>query len=152
MPSNKLRCSLEATPAAVAEARRLARSFARAHCHDDEQLQQSIELGVTEAVSNAVRHAYEPPTPGGADLEMIDDDDCVIVHVRDRGSGKPERPSGNPGAGLGLRIMHQIAATTVRYPEDGGTEVALYFPRPQGHPDRSRGPLAQHSPPRRRQR
>lgn len=90
---------------------------------------EDIRLAVSEALSNAVLHAYRD-SPAAGDLEVIAvrDDGSVEVVVRDSGSGLSPRPD-SPGLGLGLPV---IARTTDRYVIEqpdapGGTEIRMRF-------------------------
>lgn len=87
-----------------------------------------VLLAVNEAVSNAVRHAY-PGGSGTVDLDLSDEDDAVIVVVRDQGRG-PHGHDDSAGSGFGIEIMQAVAdsASIVARP-GGGTEVRLAFRR-----------------------
>ena len=90
---------------------------------------EDIRLAVSEALSNAVVHAYRH-TDGLGSLEISAERtaDAVEVVVRDCGSGMAPRDD-SPGLGLGLPV---IAHTTDRYEiqcPDGsrGTEIRMHF-------------------------
>jgi serine/threonine-protein kinase RsbW len=94
------------------------------------QALERLELGVSEALSNVVRHAYpEGQAPGTMTLEVAADDREIAVSVSDAGRGMDPRSDGD-GLGLGLGI---IADVTDRFEIDSdagiGTVVTLVFAR-----------------------
>ncbi|WP_219420015.1 ATP-binding protein [Pseudonocardia nigra] len=95
-------------------------------CHD-------IEAAVSEAVSNAVEHAYGPEVDGAtvtvnAVLEVLPDRSRrVRASVADYGRWRPV-PGDLGHRRLGLRLMHGFADHVVINEGDGatgGTEVVL---------------------------
>jgi serine/threonine-protein kinase RsbW/stage II sporulation protein AB (anti-sigma F factor) len=88
-----------------------------------------IRLAVSEALSNAVIHAYRhTDEPGWLEVSAERTDHTVEVIVRDCGSGLTPR-NDSPGLGLGLPV---IALTTDCYAiqcADGttGTEIHMRF-------------------------
>jgi anti-sigma regulatory factor (Ser/Thr protein kinase) len=125
MPSNSLRQSLCATPDAVPEARRMLRDFVQENCPESADLADPVALTVSEAVGNAVRHAY-PGGTGPVEVEAEMDEPDLVVYVRDEGIGVGG-PSGNPGLGLGMPIMRRLARLRIERRPGGGTQVALRF-------------------------
>lgn len=69
---------------------------------------EDIRLAVSEALSNAVLHAYrsEDP-PGDVQVSAARRDHCVEVVVRDSGRGMSPR-SDSPGLGLGLPVIAEM--------------------------------------------
>ena len=101
------RARLPAEPEAAARARRLVRCLdARA------ELVESLELLVTELVTNSVRHAGLS-ADGWVELELRADDECVRVEVTDPGRGfDPAGVAAGPrerGSGWGLVLVERIA-------------------------------------------
>jgi anti-sigma regulatory factor (Ser/Thr protein kinase) len=88
-----------------------------------------LQLAVTEAVTNAVRHAYAGRAAGHVTVELTVGEDDVTVSVSDEGGGLRPRPD-SPGLGLGLPLMTRLAdeLAVVERP-GGGTEVRLSFAR-----------------------
>lgn len=91
-----------------------------------------VDLGVAEAVSNAVVHGRSDRAPRNhVRLEARCSKRGLLVRVRDYGAGVPHARARctqtRPGYGLQL-----IAAVTRSFelctPEGGGTEVAMWFP------------------------
>jgi anti-sigma regulatory factor (Ser/Thr protein kinase) len=107
-------------------ARRLARTYAAGQGARDETL-AAIALCVSEAVTNAVVHAYRESEPGELELEARRPDGYICLYVRDRGAGFAPRVD-SPGLGLGLGLVsNSAAALEVRRPPAGGTEVVMRF-------------------------
>ncbi len=114
-------------PRTPAQAREAVREFARAHGADADTL-AAVELCVSEAVSNAVLHAYRKlGRRGPVEVEAQRPDGYLVIHVRDRGSGLRRRED-SPGLGLGLPLINQTAADLdVRTAPAGGTELTMRF-------------------------
>lgn len=87
-----------------------------------------LALCVTEAVTNAVVHAYrDAPSRGRVSVRADCGDERIRVTVRDEGMGLAPRLD-SPGLGLGLPLIAQMAhGSEVRVPEEGGTEVCIRF-------------------------
>lgn len=110
----------------VAPARREVVAYAREHGAADPD---GIALAVSEAVTNAVVHAYiDALAPG--DVEVFakrHPGNGIEIHVCDDGRGMtPRRDS--PGLGVGLPL---ITTLTQRFEVEarpgGGTEVSMFF-------------------------
>jgi len=118
-----------AAPEAVGEARRATRELAQGYGVDD-VLITSILLCVSEAVTNAVVHAYrDHAEPGDIELEARKPDGYLCIYVRDSGLGMRPRPD-SPGAGLGLPLITQLASEVAIRSGRGdgaGTELAMRF-------------------------
>jgi anti-sigma regulatory factor (Ser/Thr protein kinase) len=104
--------------------RRRVRAFAAEH-GASAQVLAAIQLAVTEAVVNAVRHGY-----GGAGGEVRVDVDVeegeLEVVVADGGRGFASEP--DEGLGLGLALMRAgSSAFEVRDRSLGGVEVWMRF-------------------------
>ena len=115
-------------PEAVPSARHTIREFALHHGVDAD-LGDAMAMCVTEAVTNAVVHAYRDRTPPG-DVEMAMEriDGALCVRVRDTGSGITPQLS-TRGLGIGLPLMANLAdPCELRTVDGGGTEVMLRFP------------------------
>lgn len=74
-----------------------------------------LKLAVTEAVANAVRHAYPPDSPGRVSVELSADGGRLEIAVSDdgRGLGDAELTADGPSepgeSGMGLSIIRAIA-------------------------------------------
>ena len=83
-----------------AQAREAVRAFAAGQGADEDTL-AAIELCVSEAVSNAVKHAYRKPgRRGPVEVEARHPGGYLSVYVRDEGSG-PRRRQQTPASAWG---------------------------------------------------
>lgn len=89
-----------------------------------------MALALSEALTNAVLHAYEGREPGHITVRLDIDRPAgrVQIVVADDGQGMVPRPD-TPGLGLGLPLIAQLAhAFEVRTPAGGhGTEICMAF-------------------------
>ncbi len=116
-----------ARPEAVARARRDVAQAAGELGVDPGRLADLL-LAVSEAVTNAVLHAYRDRAPGGVRLELRREGDEVRVTVADEGAGMRPRPD-SPGLGLGLPLIARLSASLeVATGETGGTRLCMSFP------------------------
>src|SRR3954463_5237608 len=116
-----------AVPESVGRLRRAVGDFARALGAADDVV-MALQLAASEALSNAVVHAFtDRRAPGTLTLGAGRDGDELWVVVRDDGSGMRPRPD-SPGLGVGLPLMTR-STQSLKFSErpDGGTEVAMRF-------------------------
>jgi serine/threonine-protein kinase RsbW/stage II sporulation protein AB (anti-sigma F factor) len=86
----------------------------------------AVRLAVSEAVTNAVIHAYRGHS-GDVRVAAKANAGELWVFVTDWGCGY-SKPAHTPGLGLGLPVMAEAAdACGVTERPDGGTEVQLRF-------------------------
>jgi anti-sigma regulatory factor (Ser/Thr protein kinase) len=116
-----------ARPDQVRLARREVEAYAREHGAVDPD---GIALAVSEAVTNAVIHAYvDAPQPG--DVEVFAKrhlGDGLEVRVCDDGRGMMPR-SDSPGVGVGLPLVAKLAQRfRVETRPTGGTAISMVFP------------------------
>lgn len=118
--------SYPAVPDAVQQARRALTEFARDAGADEEQL-HSIRLAASEAVTNAVMHAYQDGERGWVQVNASFVENELWVLIADAGTGL--RPRANsPGLGLGLALIAQLADEfQILSRGSGGTELRLRF-------------------------
>jgi stage II sporulation protein AB (anti-sigma F factor) len=120
-----LSLSLEAVPVSVREARRAVVDAVVPLGVDEREL-DDIRLCVSEAVANAVRHAYDGE---GGDVAVVveEGDDELLVAVRDWGGGVARVGRGD--GGYGLKIIERLA-TRIELDSDAdtGTEISMAFP------------------------
>ncbi len=118
--------SWPAVPDTPTYARRAVADFAEQAGATSEEL-EAIRLAVSEAVTNAVMHAYRDRDPGLVHVSAALAGDELWVLVADDGCGLSPRED-SPGAGYGLRLIAQAADQfTVLRRGDGGTELQLRF-------------------------
>lgn len=114
-----------AEPMAAVRARHAATDFARKQGAAGRAL-DDIALAVSEAVTNAVVHAYrDRPAPGDITVSIRRDGHHLVVSVCDDGVGiSPRRDS--PGLGLGLALIGQLSESLqIRARRGGGTELSM---------------------------
>ena len=121
--------SLPAQPSSVRELRTRIIEYAALQDLTDPPL-EGLRLAVSEAVTNAVVHAYRDQ-PAGSVTASIDIDrgsSRVVVHVTDAGQGLGPRPD-SPGLGLGLPLIASVAEETRLLPGPSGigTDVCMSF-------------------------
>jgi PAS domain S-box-containing protein len=121
---------VDAEPAVVAELRRGVADFASAHGADQDAI-NNMTLAVSEAVTNAIIHAFVGRERGRVALTAEAGEGCVLVRVLDDGRGMTPHPE-SPGLGLGLTMMASMATRCdIREGPAGlGTEVRLAFDTP----------------------
>ena len=89
----------------------------------------SVMLAVSEAVTNAILHAYGSEAPGGrirVRAELLDHEALDVV-VEDDGIGMRTR-SDSPGIGLGLPTISAVAdGLEIDVRSGGGTAVRMRF-------------------------
>jgi anti-sigma regulatory factor (Ser/Thr protein kinase) len=92
----------------------------------DEEALETIRLAASEALTNAVRHAY-PDREGDVHVTAAVTGEELWLLVADDGSGM--RPgSDNPGLGVGLALIASAADYfSVVKRARGGTEVQMRF-------------------------
>ena len=105
----------------------------------------AIRLAASEAVTNAVRHAYRDRTPGAIQVSASYLENEVWLLIADTGTGLRAR-SKAPGLGLGLALIAQLADDfQIHSRGTGGTELQMLFklharkPRPTGSRAQLRG-------------
>jgi GAF domain-containing protein len=127
---------LPAEPDNVPRARRAVREFAVSHGAMDPAV-GNLSLAVTEAVTNAVLHAYIGCDAGEVLVVAQASADEVVICVLDDGRGMQPRPD-SPGLGMGLPMIGQLTTSVdIRERPGGGTEVRMRF-----HAPGVRGPVA----------
>lgn len=106
----------------VAEARQRAAELARRVGAPE----ADVKLAVSEAVGNAVLHAFRDRPPGTVTVSAALNRGRLLITVADDGSGM--RPNlDSPGLGLGLSLITKLASD-VRFDSDsGGTTVSMSF-------------------------
>ena len=122
------RWSALASPDNVPQLRQAVVDFACAN-GIGESMVVDIRLAVSEALTNAVVHAYHRyAQPDSVRVSATLQDDWIEVRVADDGQGFAPRDD-SPGLGLGMPLIHRLAdQVELRRPGDGdGTELRMRF-------------------------
>lgn len=116
-----------AQPLRVAEIRHDVADAATG-CGADAAALLHINLAVSEAATNAIRHAYSAGMAAGdIHVRVQHADDFIDVSICDDGTGMcPSNAGGQMGLGLCLMAHEADSFAITSSPEDG-TEVALRF-------------------------
>jgi anti-sigma regulatory factor (Ser/Thr protein kinase) len=86
-----------------------------------------IALAVSEAITNAVVHAYRDADVGDVRVVACNEPDRLVVVVRDYGMGMLPRAD-SPGLGLGLPLISQMTDDLQIEAADGaGTLLRMHF-------------------------
>lgn len=113
-----------ATADSLTVARQVAAGVAHAAGMEDERV-EDVRIAVTEACTNAVRHAYASGEPGVLTLASWVAAGSLFFSVRDRGRGFGE---GEEGPGVGLLTIRALAGEVDVRSSPLGTEVTMRFP------------------------
>jgi anti-sigma regulatory factor (Ser/Thr protein kinase) len=115
---------LPAEPRSATQARRAVLDALRGIAVD----RDAIGVVVSEAVTNAVIHAYRGrERPGEVHVTARLDDEGVVVAVADDGIGLGPRPD-SPGVGLGMPLIADLAdRVEISKPRSGGVRVTARF-------------------------
>ena len=121
----RLELHTQATPAAVPAVRRAVVEFAELH---GVGIAPDVALAVSEAITNAVLHAYRDHSAGPVRVVACAEPDRLVVVVRDYGCGMSPHPD-SPGLGLGLSVIGRLATelNIERPAEGGGTRLRMCF-------------------------
>ncbi len=130
---------LPAEPSAVTLLRRRAAEFVSTAGASDE-VTQAVALAVSEAVTNAVVHAYDAEERGHVRVSCNPDGERFIVEVVDEGAGIWLRQD-SPGLGHGLAMVGALAHTLniAPGPDGRGTAVTMTFGPVSGRPPQRPG-------------
>lgn len=113
-----------ANPGAIAEIRHAAIDFAAAHGAGADLL-DDLALAVSEATTNAVKHAQTPAIDGVVEMAASVSGSWLELRIRDRGLGFGTQES--DGLGLGLPLIASLASELRIRQEGHGTEVQMRF-------------------------
>ena len=121
-----LELELPATPSSAAFARRAITAF----CSDQVVDDTAVALAVSEAVANAIMHAYRDRDPDQGRVRIFArlEEAALLVVVDDDGSGMRPRTD-SPGMGIGLALIARLASGVHIDGDGAGTRVSMRFPR-----------------------
>jgi serine/threonine-protein kinase RsbW len=124
--TDRLELRARAVAGAIPRIRHAVRDFAAAHeVHDVD----AVALAITEAVTNAVIHAYRCDEPGEVRVVACAEPSRFVVVVRDYGCGMGPRTD-SPGLGIGLpTIGHLAGHFEIEVPDGQGTRLRMHFAR-----------------------
>jgi serine/threonine-protein kinase RsbW len=117
--------TLPAQPASVTALRHRAAAFAKEQGAGPEVV-ADVALAVSEAVTNAVKYAYEAEVEGTVELSASVSKPWLEICIRDSGTGFGR--GSTDGLGLGLSIIARLCADMKIVQEGDGTEVRMRFP------------------------
>jgi anti-sigma regulatory factor (Ser/Thr protein kinase) len=116
-----LQLTLPAVKSSIPKARKAIAPFAE-ECQADAI---DIATAVTEAVGNAVLHAYREGVPtGDVRIEAVRDHSHLVVTVSDKGVGMKPNPN-SEGLGLGSTLITSMASEATYSTTAGGHGVCL---------------------------
>jgi len=127
MAVRSIRRALPAVPSSVTALRSAVAAFAT-EAGLGEPLLTGVKLAVSEAVTNAVMHAYiDAEQPGEVRLDARLEGDRFHVIVSDDGCGMVPRID-SPGLGVGLPVIANATDTLdIQHGDGGGTELRMSF-------------------------
>jgi anti-sigma regulatory factor (Ser/Thr protein kinase) len=100
------------------------------NCGLERERIDDVKLAVSEAVSNAVQHAYRDREPGDITGTAHIEDGVLRIVIADSGIGMTPRPD-SPGLGLGLPLIAQVADAVEVISNGDGTQIHMSFPCPR---------------------
>lgn len=123
--ANTFAITYPAEPDSVGRARHALGEFAASAGAHRKQV-DAVRLAASEAVTNAVLHAYRGE-PGTVHVTAAVVSDELWILVGDDGCGLESRPD-RPGLGLGLALISQLSDELAVVPRaNGGVEVRMRF-------------------------
>ena len=90
---------------------------------------RDVKLAVSEAVTNAVVHAFRGRNPGRISVEARMNRGMLLVVVADNGIGMVPNPD-STGLGMGLSLISQVAHDVHIDSGSGGVRVSMSFEVP----------------------
>jgi serine/threonine-protein kinase RsbW len=126
VPGETFAATYPAVPDAVPSARKALTEFARDAGAEGEQL-QAIRLAASEAITNAIIHAYDLGVDGEVCISATYLHGELWLLIGDTGHGMRARDN-SPGLGLGLALIAQLADDfQILSRGSGGTELRMRF-------------------------
>ena len=122
LAGDELELVLPPEPESVVEARAAVADVARRLGAREED----VRLAVSEAVGNAVIHAFRDGGPGTITVHARFDADRLLVTVSDDGIGMTPNPD-SPGLGFGIALIGKLADDVRFSSSDEGTVISMSF-------------------------
>ena len=134
--ASPIRLTIPARPEYITLCRLALTGLSRVRAFSDETL-ADLKLALTEACSNAVRHAYADGEGGVVDITYDLQPDRVVIEVADNGTGfDPASRGGGEDelreGGLGIAIIRSIADEFEIGERGGGAGLRLRFAKKLG--------------------
>jgi len=124
VPAPAFRMAFPALPEELRHARAATRSWLTSRGVQEPQ-RTRVLVGLGEACSNAIRHAYAGGAPGLVRIELVDGaEGRFSVRVSDTGAWRV-RPPHTPEGGYGMRVMRGLSDDVVLDTGDDGTTVSF---------------------------
>jgi len=123
--ASELALDLPPRPSSVTSARHAVAQWAGAFGYAT----GDIALAVSEAVGNAVVHAFKDRDRGTIRLRGHRRDEHLVVVVSDDGIGMTPNLD-SPGLGMGISLISKLAAEVRVDSNEGGTSIVMRFARP----------------------
>ncbi len=121
--TEELALEFPAEPESVTAARHAAAKLARSAGADE----MDVKIAVSEAVGNAVVHAYPDGDPRSVQMSAAVQDRRLVFVVQDQGVGMRPHPA-SPGLRLGLPLIGQVTEELQIDAHLGGTRISMSFP------------------------
>ena len=121
--SESLDLELPAEPESVAEARHAAARLARHHGAEE----ADVKIAVSEAVGNAVLHAYRDQNSGTVSVKGSLIRGRLVFVITDTGVGMSPNMN-SPGLHLGIPLIGKVAEDMRIDAGSGGTSISFSFP------------------------
>jgi anti-sigma regulatory factor (Ser/Thr protein kinase) len=103
----------------------------------------AVKLCVSEAIANAVHHAYPESEPGSIEVSVREVGDEFAVVVADHGRTRVQQPeyTADEGGGFGLAFMSRLTDGCTFTAASDGTSVEMRFPLRRGKARATSGQL-----------
>jgi serine/threonine-protein kinase RsbW len=125
-----LHVSADARPEIIRALRNVVASFARESGLADAQV-FAVKFCVSEAVSNAVEHAYPESEPGPVEVSAQEVGDELAVVVEDHGRVHHDGKRSEDEGGFGLPFIARLTDGCTFTAAGDGTTVEMRFPLPR---------------------
>jgi anti-sigma regulatory factor (Ser/Thr protein kinase) len=122
---HEVRLDLPSDPTSV----RVARHAVGALAHRLGVAADDVKIAVSEAVGNAIIHAYQGGRAGVIKVFARPERGRLLVTVADDGTGMVPNP-GSPGMRVGIPLITKVCEDVRFVSSDTGTVVSMSFPIP----------------------